>query len=77
VIARTVGGLVVRIDETLCVGFGDCVAAAPGAFVLNGDGTVEFTATIATGREELLAACRACPVDALSVVDAAGDLLVP
>jgi ferredoxin len=76
-IARTIGGLVVRIDETLCVGFGDCVAAAPGAFVLNGDGTVEFTGTITAGREELLEACRACPVDALSVVDAAGEILVP
>lgn len=34
---RVIAGLTVRIDESLCVGFGDCVERAAGAFVLNGN----------------------------------------
>ncbi len=31
---RKIGSLSVRIDRTLCVGFGDCVTEAPEAFQL-------------------------------------------
>ena len=39
---RQVGGLRIRIDRGLCVGFGDCVEAAPEAFRLDGEGVVVF-----------------------------------
>ncbi len=74
---RTVHGLKIRIDRTLCVGFGDCLTAAPEAFVLDGDGIVVFVRPEDAGRERLLEACDVCPVDALTVWDEAGRQLVP
>ena len=74
---RVVGDLRIGIDAALCVGFGDCVTRAPEAFQLNGDGIVEFVEPHRVERGRLLAACAACPVDALLVWDAAGTPLVP
>ena len=74
---RVVGGLRVRIDRTLCVGFGDCVTAAPDAFVLDGEDIVIFHAPESVDRECLLRACESCPVDALTVWDENGDQIVP
>jgi ferredoxin len=74
---RVIAGLTVRIDELLCVGFGDCVGVAPEVFVLNGDGTVDFRDVEALDPERLLEACRVCPVDALTVVDGSGRQRVP
>jgi ferredoxin len=74
---RVVGDLRIRIDRGLCVGFGDCVTAAPGAFQLDDESIVIFVAPEAVDRAQLLEACRACPVDALTVWDEAGEQLVP
>lgn len=75
---RLVGGLVVRIDRLLCVGFGDCIEAAPGLFEFDDEGIVAFREDHAEiVRERVLTACDVCPVDALSVHDDAGRQLVP
>jgi ferredoxin len=74
---RRVGGLRVRIDRGLCVGFGDCVQAAPRAFSLDDGNLVVFAEPEREERERLLAACDACPVDALTVWDEAGAQIVP
>jgi ferredoxin len=74
---RTVGGLRVRIDRTLCVGFGDCVTAAPAAFALDGETIAIFVSPEAIEREQLLRACASCPVDALTVWDENGAQIVP
>jgi ferredoxin len=74
---RAVGGLKVRIDRELCVGFGDCVTGAPEAFELDGEGLAVFKQPQAVPRERLLAACDACPVDAITVWDETGAELVP
>jgi ferredoxin len=74
---RVIAGLTIRIDELLCVGFGDCVGVAPEVFVLNGDGTVDFLDGQVVEPERLVEACRVCPVDALTVVDGSGKQLVP
>ncbi len=74
---RLVAGLRVRIDRTLCVGFGDCIKAAPEGFKLDGDGVAVFVDPDAVARDRLLRACDACPVDAISVWDADGTQLVP
>ena len=74
---QDVHDLRIRIDPTLCVGFGDCVDAAPDAFELDDDGVVRFRDPARAAREDLVSACAACPVDALSVWDAAGRQLVP
>lgn len=74
---RTIAGLKVRIDRLLCVGFGDCVAALPDVFRLDEEGIATFAEADGAAREALLAACDACPVDALTVWDADGNQLVP
>jgi ferredoxin len=74
---RQVGDLKVRIDRTLCVGFGECVTAAPGAFALDGEDIVVFVNPEALERASLVKACEACPVDALTVWDVTGRQIVP
>jgi ferredoxin len=68
---RTIGDLVVRIDRLLCVGFGDCIDEAPDGLVLDDGGIATFTAGAdALTRTCVLAACRSCPVDAITVLEA-------
>ena len=74
---RVVGGLRVRIDRTLCVGFGDCVTASPDAFILDDADIVVFRAPESVDRGCLLRACASCPVDALTVWDESGEQVVP
>ncbi len=74
---RQVGQLRVRIDRGLCVGFGDCIEAAPAAFRLDEEGIAVFVEPEQVDRERLLAACEACPVDALTVWDEDGVQVVP
>lgn len=74
---RIVGGLRVRIDRTLCVGFGDCVTEAAEAFVLDDSSTAVFVKPEEVDRERLLRACDVCPVDAITVWDEAGEQIVP
>lgn len=74
---RRFGDLTVRIDRRLCVGFGDCIDAAPGVFVLDDDGIAVFVDGSEGTRERITAACDACPVDALSLHDADGVEILP
>ncbi len=74
---RLVGGLRVRIDRTLCVGFGDCITEAPEGFKLDEEGVAVFIDPDVVERERLLRACDACPVDAITVWDGDGRQLVP
>jgi ferredoxin len=78
VVERRFGGLTVRIDRLLCVGFGDCIDDAPEAFTLDDDGVVAFReSATGTERERMVRACDACPVDALTVLDEDGKQLAP
>lgn len=71
-------GITVQIDRTLCVGFGDCVTAEPGVFEIDGSDVAVFRMPAeSVPRERLLAACAACPVDAIVVLDSSGARLVP
>jgi ferredoxin len=74
---RVAGQLRIRIDRTLCVGFGDCVSAAPDAFALGADDVVVFVAPESVKPLQLLHACESCPVDALTVWDEQGNVLAP
>ncbi len=74
---RVVGGLRVRIDRGLCVGFADCIELAPEAFQLDDSAVVTFLAPEAVERERLLRACDTCPVDAITVWDESGRQVVP
>lgn len=75
---RRIGDLTVRIDRLICVGFGDCIDEPSGAFRFDDEGIATFTPT-ADGVEPaiLIEACRACPVDAIQVLDPDGEIIVP
>jgi ferredoxin len=70
-------GLRVSIDRSLCVGFGDCIEAAPEAFQLDEENIAIFLDPERVDREQLVRACDACPVDAITVWDEKGEQLVP
>ncbi len=75
---RTIAGLKIQIDRSLCVGFGDCVTEAPEGFRLDADDIAVFGGhPELVERERLLRACEVCPVDALTVWDGDGKQLVP
>ena len=74
---RQIGRYTVRIDRNLCVGFGDCIADAPDVFVLGDDGIVQFLNFDTTDEERVIAACKACPVDALTAIDESGRQVAP
>lgn len=75
---REIDGMVVLIDRLICVGFEDCLAAAPETFELDGDGVAVFRDGAGnTGREVVMTAARACPVDAIVVLDRDGRQLHP
>ena len=74
---KMVGDLRIRIDRTLCVGFGDCVTEAAEAFVLDESGTAVFVKPEQVDRERLLRACDSCPVDAITVWGKDGSQIVP
>ena len=78
IVERKVGDIVVRIDRTLCVGFGDCMEVAPEAFAFDDDGIVRFLDGIdGVDRDRIIQACDICPVDALAVLNEDGDIIVP
>ena len=74
---RITQGLRVRIDRSLCVGFGDCVGIAPEAFALDDESIAVLVDLDRVDRARLLEACDACPVDAITVWDPEGKQLVP
>lgn len=75
---RTLGDVVVRIDRLLCVGFEDCIVEADEVFELDDEGIAVFRdGAEGASRERILAACAACPVDALSAFDLDGRALAP
>lgn len=75
---RRVAGLTIRIDRLLCVGFETCIDAAPRLFSLDEEGIATFHADADTvDAQDVLEACRVCPVDALEVIDSSGERLVP
>lgn len=74
---REAHGWRIQIDRTLCVGFGDCVEAAPGAFDLDDESIAVFLDPGAVNADTLKQACEVCPVDALLILDADGHQIVP
>lgn len=76
---RVFGDLTVRIQRDTCIASENCVNLAPEVFRMGDDQIVEFVAEQASEieRERLIEACDLCPVDALAVIDANGDELVP
>ena len=75
---RTLSGLQIRIDRTLCVGTKNCIHVAPEVFELGYDQIVTFLEdALDIERDRLIEACAVCPVGALLVFDETGRRLVP
>ncbi|WP_063796124.1 ferredoxin [Peterkaempfera griseoplana] len=65
------GELVVRVDRARCVGTGLCAGAAPGDFQLDADGKSRPRRDTTVPSDGLSDAAEFCPVEAITVVDAA------
>lgn len=66
---RTVAGLRVRIDRTLCVAFETCIDAVPEVFRFDDEGIVTFVpGEYDVAQQRILEAIESCPVDALSII---------
>ena len=58
--------VIVQIDRSLCVGYGECVAEDPDAVERDGDGCARsLHATLEGARAERL--CAVCPTGAISL----------
>lgn len=79
VMERKVGDLTIRIDRSTCAAFRACIGIAPDAFELGDDQIVRFKEETLDEVEasRLIEACKACPVQALTVIDEEGNQLIP
>jgi ferredoxin len=60
-------GLEVEIDRDVCMGSGNCVYEAPGAFDLDDDSVAFVVDVTGAPEEKVLAAARKCPTHAITV----------
>jgi ferredoxin len=63
----------IEIDRTLCSGFGSCLDAAPGLIELGGDG-IAIARVESTDAPAALEAAHSCPMSAITIVEAQGEL---
>lgn len=59
--------LEVDIDRDVCMGSGNCVYEAPGAFDLDDDSIATVVDPGAAPEEQVLAAARKCPTRAITI----------
>jgi ferredoxin len=70
--------LEIRIIREDCIGDGACADEAPGTFEIDGHGIACVRRIVTDDPETILKSARACPTDAIVVVDAeTGEQLVP
>lgn len=77
IVERRIGDLLVRLDRLLCVGFGDCIDVAPDLWEFDAEGVVTFREPLSDiDSDAVIRSCEICPVDALTVIDASGRMIV-
>jgi ferredoxin len=74
--AEGFGAVRVEVDAPNCIGCGGCTAFAMQTFSINEDLIVELTGKL-DDLDSLLSAADACPVYAITVIDADGTRLYP
>lgn len=67
----------IRIDRSLCSGYAECVGLAPEVFMLGEDKVCVVLDADGTDDEAILDAARACPVDAITLIDQYQDQVWP
>lgn len=66
-----------RVNRRACIGAGAC-AAASGRFELDDDYRSYAVEEVISPQDEVMAAARGCPVDAISITDAdTGEAIYP
>jgi ferredoxin len=60
-------GLEVEIDRDVCMGSGNCMYEAPGAFDLDEDSIAFVVDAAGVPEDRVLAAARKCPTHAITV----------
>jgi ferredoxin len=63
----------VEVDQQMCIGSGNCVEVAKGAFKLNDEDKAEVDDPTAVSIEDLRKAEEQCPVDAIFVEEQDSD----
>ena len=77
-VERKIGEVTVRIDRRTCIGSGELRQSRPELFRMDDEGIAAFSAGAdRVARDLVLRACRVCPVEALTVLDAAGNRIGP
>lgn len=69
--------LTIKIDEEECIGCGECAETAPNTFELNSDNVAVVKDAEGDAEETIIEAAKACPVEAISVTNEAGEQLAP
>jgi ferredoxin len=59
----------IQIDRSLCTGYAECVGLAPEVFQLGDDKVSVVIDPEGADEEAILDAARACPVDAITLID--------
>jgi ferredoxin len=68
----------IKVMRTDCIGDGACCDDAPGTFEMDLDGFARVKAEVTDQPELILKSARACPTDAIVVVDEeTGEKLAP
>ena len=67
----------IKIDRSLCTGYAECVGIAPEVFQLGRDNVSIVVDPEGAGDETILDAARACPVDAITLIDEFEDQVWP
>jgi ferredoxin len=64
----------VEVDRSLCIGSGDCVDTAPDVFQLDDEDKAVVVDPDGAPLDDVVEAARNCPVSAIRVAGADGDL---
>ena len=67
----------IKIDRSLCTGYAECVGLAPQVFELGRDNISIVIDPEGGDEEQILDAARACPVDAITLIDEFEDRVWP
>jgi ferredoxin len=59
----------IKIDRSLCSGYGECVGIAPEVFQLGDDHISIVVDAEGADDEMILDAARGCPLDAITLID--------
>jgi ferredoxin len=70
--------LQIKVIREECIGDGACADEAPSTFEIDGEGIARCKVDIGDDSETILKSARACPTDAIVVIDEeTGEQLVP